>query len=751
MRWIWSILCSSLCAGGALAADLECSQLRAPLLDWEVVKVDYIGSTQLKAKGEADISDWHRGTYRDLVLTNLGKEDRTVHLFESEKLNLLLLTFKPQGALKPNWLEATNMDTGKSHPHKTGGTFLGNRDELEISPSTKPLSCVIYQDKRWMLSTEEAKLAGLLTEDVFITTPGVKTYRLPDPSPTKDAHGGLGALFSDEEPAHKRPALRDLGSIADKFTEGPTIHDLGSLSGGLADTPAKPRETGLSAAMAGITPTEKPAPSPEETETAALDPLLLEGIRAGVNSSAEFARTRKVCHGATGEQLDLLGDLPPDPYVLVGRLSDESELQVYERFDGRDVISTDTVIDIKDNVVGRYAPITQPFGLDDKTILNADPRKLAGINIAASDWIASDTTQPVEGEVIDVLVVSDAAMLRISGLDRLEEDLVVSWGKLPWRIHWAQVLENGAIEAPVPYSSAAALINDVRDDKSYFEPTTQAKMTKLLANLQAVSSTGSKWAKVFWLLEGKIYPYETPLLLQRALYDIEQNEDAMLRLGGTLRPWLEVITGSFAPPEASFLLSGPLAQATPQGRLTIESRRTEPRILLSDTSSIVRRMVSLLRRIEREHGSTFGITPDVPGLPENPIFDHTKLFTESGIIIDVAQSEAIQTGAVIALAGWELVAAGKEPKFEGTELDLVTLAQLTTNDVGQIVPRRLETRGFTRRIKRFNSSETRKAEAERIKSWINDLNKNVSAFKLTDSDCTHIFFADTALRSEAVK
>ncbi len=544
--------------------------------------------------------------------------------------------------------------------------------------------------------------------------------------------------------------------LSDLFAGSPETPETG---GGLAtalarDVPDDGGGSELSTLFAADPKVGKPAPREPEIP----DP---DSVRAGVQAALDTIREGErpvsppvnesagaVCFGGTGAREALLSPVPVSGFAIAGRLSATGPVPAYRRIPFTEEIVPDPVrVRVGDAAKGRLVPLAQPFGYRPHAVAGGAPvRAVRPLDVSSLQFDSPAPAPLPAVEAIRLLVVSDAATLAVSGLDRLETRLTDWAGRRMWAVSWAEITAGGEVLAPVDYPGFAALVASVSGRDDSYAAVNKAQFSGLMRGIERVlTGDGAPFDKVFWLIEGHPLPHNAPARFEAMIETVNRAGTVSRRGDGSPRKWLEVIAGQYSTPFSQYYLQGPIL-TTGAGYMSVERRMGAERDrILTNTKAIEDRLHLALNRAG---GVSAPVTPGAsrPAAlgTDGLIFDRDGLLGESGLLVARASFPELLKSLSMTTLVWNRIDNGLETEIPPDVIDALSILALRTREDGSLSTRRLSAQGLMRRLSVARARPGGEAELTVIRAWLLTAMSRVLAVR-DAGGCDYLFLADTGL------
>lgn len=611
--------------------------------------------------------------------------------------------------------------------------------DFELSgPSLRRTKCVRVTESPVMVGPSKARSMGydvISGSVVDLADEDDKIIILEAPEPDT----ALSSLFD--------------GSDTDPSEPTPSGDGTGDLTAALAASGTEPDKSGegdndLSNLFAQKDEIETVPLEPAEAADAALRDEVNAALEAaGAVTDEEPAPGNMVCNVTTGAQLPLMAMGAVPDYAVAATLGDSKPLTAFRLIPfTEDIVADPLRARVADPTIGQMVLIGQPFGLRGRQTDGGENTlitQLLDTSVLTFD-AAPAAAPPSANEVIRLLVAADASTLAVSGLDRLEEDLLAWSGRRMWRVDWAEITSDGVVLEPVTYDSLTQLVASVAGREDAFAPLEDAQFDKLLDGLtRQIAAPGMPVSKLLWLIEGYPLPHTAPVRFDRMIRDVNADGNVDRRSNGRARKWLEVIAGTFSTPFASYYLDGPIQTNAP-GYMTQEQRDGPERdVILTHPKDIATRLklsISFVSTVETPAAAPAVTEVNTDGL----VFDRAGLVEQAGLLVARPAVPALLQSLSTTEVMWGQIEAGAAPLTTDGVIDALSLAALRTSEDGTLVTRSLSAKDLKRRLSlarsRPNGADTLAAQ----RGWLTAVTARALA-NMNNTSCDYLFFPDSGL------
>ena len=338
------------------------------------------------------------------------------------------------------------------------------------------------------------------------------------------------------------------------------------------------------------------------------------------------------------------------PIALAAVLRSGGPLEaVLDYADGSDLEPAEDLFEIPAALGGKLAPVTLPFGMAPKRVVDRDEPVLAlgapGVAALVDGAVAgggdpvAPTVAPVDEApaLMRLLVVGDADHVGISGLGRLERHLLTKTGADLWSVDWLEFDPQGDTTLHVGLGTLGKAVQEARRREGEFFADTEADVTKALAGMEKVlTEADAPYDHVIWVIKGQMLPHATPGLFEAFLRRINRDGQIGRFANGKPRDWIYVIAGSFSSEFSEFYLRAPI-ETLLVGAMTTQDTGPgkDASVLLNDVpglSGILSYILSV-KGADLEAGAPAAppATPEVEGQPT--LFDAPQVVQNLGLLI----------------------------------------------------------------------------------------------------------------------
>jgi hypothetical protein len=561
-------------------------------------------------------------------------------------------------------------------------------------------------------------------------------HDLPEERPRRSLSEGLAAATEDMGDRLRRPRRReDLSGIFKRDDEADTANEGGDeLSSIIRVETGKPEGggKGLSDALAGIKSAEEETGASEpETEMPA--------------ESAKPEGEVTVCQAdLDAPPLILAGDPPDAPAFAAGIVKPDQLMTAYWYDDYADVLTSygfRSRLRLPENTVTTIAiPGDRTYTVGDVTVFPIKLPDQSGLEVNV------DGSMPEElpSDPLRFAVFGDRASVALSGLDRLEEELVKKGADKNWSVEWFEIGKDGSLSDKVVAGSFAELVGMAGGDSEPAYLSSPESFDRLVTAMEkAIISEESPLDQVFWVTEGYLVPNSAPSRLETFLQNVNAHGNVARREDNSPYKWLQVVAGYFAQDFSAAYISGPIATSQPvAGDMSVEDRKGERTVLLTD----MKYPLATVRNLIRRNASAAGAPEKKADYDPNALaYDSRQMFEDIGVVFDRDFAERInQSLSPIRFAARDIADGADFAKnLQADNVDITALLDLRTGDTGALKGLELDPANFKRRVERYlkeNNMDQFEAALDEIgRITIPMLNRE------DEANCNYYFLPGSAL------
>ncbi|MEM7519853.1 MAG: hypothetical protein AAF307_02345 [Pseudomonadota bacterium] len=459
------------------------------------------------------------------------------------------------------------------------------------------------------------------------------------------------------------------------------------------------------------------------------------------------------CSATDGGALDWFGAAPETPYSVSGIVKQTNDLVGYELIPQTgDIIPTPIGTGINDSAREMLTRIWTPFGLRPREIGAPDPAVFVGLPDLPAQKSAASAAMPEAAPpaLINILVVGDPRAMTVAGLAELDKALLSEFGAAPWTVTWARADPSGSFAPLTRHASLSALGEQAKLETGEFFARTADLAKAYLDNLAGVlAAQPTQVDLVVILLEGQVWPPQTPVLFDTFLEAVERSGNVP-RLGkGETRKWLLVASGYTDVSFSLAYLAGPIATSG-KGVFLSEQRsgggtRTT---FFSDMDAAVSAVRSPLTVAARNAGFDLNALRDNPGIGSVDdaafsipiIYPRGQVVSEVGLLISAAEAPTfIQSLQLVNLIFDKTIAGPGEA--ESNTIDTVALVQLNSDETGGLRPRPLSDSNIERSLTALKKTPVPDFESKAM-NWHEATLRNM--LEQSFDGCSHIYVSVSA-------
>jgi len=614
--------------------------------------------------------------------------------------------------------------------HEDGGvhTFLAGRLLSDYDPPDDALivtKCVRVDELDVMVTPSKARRMGYtVVSGVVARDPKAGAE---DVAPPVADDAPLSSLFDSDRPSDPEDDGSD--SLAAAMAESER------------DGPPRTSDAELSALFADSEDTEPVTRAEDHSDLSAEVEAILNTAR---NDAEAPPLAKNVCHSASGEMLDLFATDDVPEFAVAGRLRAQDALSVYRRIPFTEEIVPDPMrASIAEDVVGRLVLLGQPFGGRARDPGDGVPVQLAQV-LDTGFLTFSALPDPTGDKAIRLLVAADAATLAVSGLDRLEQQML-DWapGRV-WRVDWAEITSLGDVLDPVQYNSLSDLVAAVAGRDDAFAAVDADKFDKLMTGLtRSLASPGMPVARFLWLVEGHPLPHTAPARFEQMIQQVNAGGNVVRRSDGRARKWLEVIAGQYSTPFAQSYLEGPVLTSS-AGYMSVEHRNGPTRDVILTTTNAISDRIRLDLNVAGIATDAPTPSPVVAVNPEELVFDRAGLVDEAGLLVARTAYPDLMRALTMTDLIWTQLENGTDTANADDVIDALSLVAMRTRDDGSVLTRTLSARDLERRLKLVRARPDGANDLASLRLWL--LATTARGLTLTgNAACDYLFFPDTGL------